>query len=114
MANIHQTMKRVEALYADLLGTRKEITRCVGELQRWQSEQEQSSRESLRTLIRLRDEVAHDVGLLGQTVRRQKREMEQLAAAERNWFWMIVGSAITAAMLAILLVWSFEWLMAKF
>ena len=114
MANIHQTMKRVEALYADLLGTREEITRCVEELQRWQREQEQVSQEALRSLIRLRDEVTHDVGLLGQQVRQQKRDLEQLAAAERNWAWMILWVGIFGAVLAILLEKAFKWLLAQF
>jgi len=45
MANIHQTLKRVAALYEGLIGTREEITRCVEELQRWQREERERRRQ---------------------------------------------------------------------
>ena len=54
MANIHQTMKRVAALYEDLIGTREEIARCVQELHRWQQEEREwrrRSQEETRTLV---------------------------------------------------------------
>ena len=113
MANIHQTLKRVEALYADLLGTREELTRCVQELQRWQSEQEKLSREGQQALRELRTSVARDVEYLGETVRHQRRQMEQVAANER-WVWLILLCSIAVALLSRLWERTFKWIFPQF
>ena len=83
MANIHQTMKRIEALYAELVVTHKNIIRCVKELQRWQQEQENLSREAERSVRELRRTVDASLRRLGQTVVEQEQKIAQLSAEER-------------------------------
>ena len=113
MANIHQTMKRVEALYADLLGTREEITRCVEELRRWQSEQEQLSQEAQRSVRELRRTVDTSLRRLGQTVVEQEQKIARLHA-EEPWALMLVLIAFGGAALAIFLEKAFRWLFPQF
>ena len=104
MANIHQTMKRVEALYADLLGTREEITRCVEELQRWQ-------REVSTAAVSLTE----DIEQLGRTIQEQQQQIDATAARGREqWGWVLMAVAVGGAAVAIFLEKAFSWLLARF
>lgn len=89
MANIHQTMKRVAALYEDLIGTRKEITRCVEELQRWQREAREWRREWLKTQEALL-QGTQDVLRTSQALERRRKQ--------HSFEWILLG-AITLGVL---------------
>ena len=104
MANIHQTMKRVAALYEDLLGTREELTRCSGELQRWQ-------REVSTAAVSLTE----DIERLGRTIQEQQKQIDATAARGREqWGWVLMAVAIGGASVAIFLEKAFSWLLARF
>ena len=113
MANIHQTMKRVAALYEDLLGTREEITRCVVELQRWQNEQEQLSQEAGRSVRELRRTVDTSLRRLGQAVVEQEQKIAQLSTDTRLG-WVIWSAVVSGVVLAIFVEKAFKWLLAQF
>lgn len=107
MANIHQTMKRVEALYADLLGTRQEITRCVQELRDWQE-------ENRVWRARVQEEVqaaVKDVERIGRAVKRQREEIEVLASeAQARWGLAYILFTLVVTMSSLLLMRAWTWL----
>ena len=110
MANIHQTLKRVEALYAELLGTREEITRCVEELQRWQEE----SRAWRARVREERQAAVEDVERLGRAAKKEREEIELLARATRErWGLAYLFFTIFVTLSSLLLVrawyWMFPW-----
>ena len=81
MANIHQTMKRIEKLYADLRGTREELITCVLELYRWHDE--------VRPLVA---SVTQDIERMGRTIRQHQKEIDVLAgSARQRWAWVVMG-----------------------
>lgn len=105
MANIHQTLKRVEALYADLLGTREEITRCVGELQRWQQEEREWRRRSQEETRALVQEARDDVARLRREAKEARQEIDAAARGTgERWRAFLLFVAICGAALAALLL----------
>ena len=89
MANIHQTLKQVAALYEDLIGTREEITRCVEEMQRWQEEH----RAGLARMQEENQAALVDVARIGRAVKKYREEIEVLASEVRGRGWAGSGSS---------------------
>ena len=107
MANIHQTLKRVEALYAALLGTREEITRCVEELQRWQQEQRALRREVAEETRQAALSTTESLKALAEAA---KQHREILAAATpvarregHSFEWSMVGTTVVPVLLGVLI-----------
>ena len=107
MANIHQTLKRVAALYEDLIGTREEITRCVEELQRWQEEN-----RAWRARVQEESQAAvKDVERIGRAVKRQREEIEVLASeARERWGLVYIFLTLAVTMSSLLLMRAWNWL----
>ena len=107
MANIHQTLKRVAALYEDLLGTREEITRCVDELQRWQEE----NRGWRARVQEERQAAVKDLERLGRAVKKQREEIEVLASeARERWGLVYIFLTLVVTMTSLLLIRAWTWL----
>ena len=110
MANIHQTMKRVAALYEDLIGTREELTRCVQELRNWQEE----NRAWRARVQEERQAAVKDVERLGLAVKKQREEIEVLASETRErWGLAYIFLTLIVTMSSLLLMrvwaWMFPW-----
>ena len=107
MANIHQTLKRVAALYEDLIGTREELTRCVQELRDWQEEN-----RAWRARVREERQAAvKDVERLGRAVKKQREEIEVLAReARERWGLTYIFLTLIVTMSALLLIRAWNWL----
>ena len=110
MANIHQTMKRVAALYEDLISTREELTRCVQELRNWQ-EENRAWRASVREE---RQAALKDVERLGRAVRKQREEIEVLAREVRErWGLTYIFLTLVVTMTSLLLIRAWTWLFPR-
>ena len=110
MANIHQTMKRVAALYEDLIGTREELTRCVQELRDWQEEN-----RAWRARVREERQAAvKDVERLGRAVKKQREEIEVLAREARaRWGLTYFFLTLVVTMTSLLLLRAWTWLFPR-
>lgn len=110
MANIHQTMKRVAALYEDLIGTREEITRCVEEMQHWHQENRAWS-------ARVQDEVqaaVKDVERIGRAAKKQREEIEVLAREARtHWGLAYLFFTLFVTLSSLLLIRAWTWLFPR-
>ena len=110
MANIHQTMKRVAALYEDLIATREELTRCVQELQVWQE-------ESRAWRVRVREErqaAMEDVKRLGRAAKKEREEIELLARATRErWGLAYIFLTLVVTLSSLLLMRAWTWLFPR-
>ena len=114
MANIHQTMKRVAALYEDLIGTREEIARCVEELQRWQKEEREWRRRSQEETRALVQEAREDVVRLRREAKAAREEIDSAArGAGERWLTFLFFVGICGAMLAALLLRAWIWLFPR-
>ena len=103
MANIHQTLKRVAALYEDLIGTREEITRCVEELQRWQQEQREWRREWMESHQALLQETREVLQISEALERRRHRH---------SLGWTLLGAITLGVLIGFIswvLLWSWVW-----
>ena len=110
MANIHQTMKRVAALYEDLIGTREELTRCVQELRDWQEE----NRAWCARVREERQAAVKDVERLGRAVKKQREEIEVLAREARaRWGLTYFFLTLVVTMTSLLLLRAWTWLFPR-
>jgi len=107
MANIHQTLKRVAALYEDLIGTREELTRCVQELRDWQEEN-----RAWRARVQGHVQAAvKDVERIGRAAKRQREEIEVLASeARERWSLAYIFLTLVVTMSSLLLMRAWNWM----
>ena len=107
MANIHQTLKRVAALYEDLIGTREELTRCVQELRDWQEEN-----RAWRARVQGHVQAAvKDVERIGRAAKRQREEIEVLARETRErWGLTYIFLTLVVTMTSLLLIRAWNWM----
>jgi len=110
MANIHQTMKRVAALYEDLIGTREELTRCVQELQYWQEEN-----RAWRARVQEESQAAvKDVERIGRAAKKQWEEIEVIARETRErWGLAYIFLTLIVTMSSLLLIRAWNWLFPR-
>lgn len=110
MANIHQTLKRVAALYEDLIGTREELTRCAQELRDWQEE----SRAWRARVREERQAAVKNVKRLGRAVKKEREEIELLARATRErWGLAYIFLTLVVTLSSLLLMRAWTWLFPR-
>ena len=126
MANIHQTMKRLTALYEASLGTREELTRCVEEGRSLLEQQRRLSQEAAETWGQAVREATEELTALAAESKKQREQIERLAKARRaeieaaargageRWraFLLVVG--VGGGALAVWFSRFFEWILARF
>ena len=126
MANIHQTMKRLTALYEASLGTREELTRCVEEGRSLLEQQRRLSQEAGETWVQAVRDATGELTALAAESKKQREQIERLAKARRaeiegaargageRWLTFLLVVGVGGGALAVWMARFFEWILARF